>query len=154
MPDPLELLLASNYLPPFYTHAPRLGGVRYGDGAMTDNLPYGKAFAEGCDAVVLLAVKGESEGGLFKSPRDPDHALPLEVALRSVIIRPRHRMPIRFAEHRWEPIRGLIELGNLRAREVLLGERHPETELRARGTAPTAILSRVLRGGRGSLPPG
>jgi predicted acylesterase/phospholipase RssA len=155
MPDPLELLLASNYLPPFYTHAPRLGGERYGDGAMSDNLPYEKAFAEGCDAVVLLTMKGESEGRLFKSPRDPEHALPPAVAPRAVVIRPRHRLPIRFAEHRWEPIRDLIALGHLRAREVLLGERHPETELRAHWAAPTAILARVLRRGRGtpSSPP-
>jgi len=148
MPDPLELLLASNYLPPFYTHAPRLDGVRYGDGAMSDNLPYEKALEEGCDALVLLTMKGESEGGLFKGPRDPDHVLPPAVARRAVVIRPRHRLPIRFAEHRWGPIRDLMDLGNLRAREVLLAERHPKTELRARGAAPSAILARVLRRGR------
>jgi NTE family protein len=155
MADPLELLLASNYLPPFYTHAPRIDGERYGDGAMTDNLPYEKAFAEGCDAVVLLTMKGESEGGLFKSPRDPDHALPTTLAERAVVIRPRYRMPVRFVEHRWDPIRSLIDLGRLRAREVLLGERHPETELRARGEAPSAILARILRrGGRTPSPTG
>ena len=148
MADPLELLLASNYLPPFYTHAPRIGGERYGDGAMSDNLPYERAFAEGCDAVVLLTMKGESEGGLFKSPRDPDHALPPELAASAVVIRPRHRLPLRFVERRWEPLREVIELGRLRAREVLLGERHPETDLRARGAAPSAVLSRVLRRSR------
>jgi predicted acylesterase/phospholipase RssA len=145
MPDPLELLLASNYLPPFYTHAPRLHGERYGDGAMSDNLPYEKAFEEGCDAVVLLTMKGESEGGLFKNPKDTDHALPAALAERAVVIRPRHRMPIRFVEHRWEPLRTLMDLGRLRAREVLLGERHPETDLRARGEAPSVILARMLR---------
>jgi predicted acylesterase/phospholipase RssA len=146
--SPLDLLLASNYLPPFYTHAPRLDGERYGDGAMSDNLPYEKAFEAGCDAVVLLTMKGESEGGLFKSPRDTEHVLPAAVAERTVVIRPRHRLPIRFAERRWDPIRTLIDLGRLRAREVLLGERHPETELRARGAAPSAIFARVLRRGR------
>jgi predicted acylesterase/phospholipase RssA len=146
---PLDLLLASNYLPPFYTHAPRLDGERYGDGAMSDNLPYEVAFAAGCDAVVLLTMKGESEGGLFKSPRDPNHVLPAAVAERAVVLRPRHRLPIRFAERRWEPIRTLMDLGRLRAREVLLGEHHPETELRARGQAPSALLVRMLRRDRG-----
>jgi predicted acylesterase/phospholipase RssA len=153
MPDPLELLLASNYLPPFYTHAPRINGERYGDGAMSDNLPYEKAFAEGCDAVVLLTMKGESEGGLFKGPRDTDHVLPPDLAKRAVVIRPRHRMPIRFVEHRWEPVRLLMDLGGLRAREVLLGESHPETELRARGEAPSVRLARLLRRGRGAPAP-
>jgi predicted acylesterase/phospholipase RssA len=147
--SPLDLLLASNYLPPFYTHAPRLGGERYGDGAMTDNLPYERALAEECDALVLLTMKGESEGGLFKGPLDTDHVLPPGVAERTVVLRPRHRLPIRFAETRWEPISRLMDLGRLRAREVLLGERHPETDLRARGTAPSAIFTRVLQRGRG-----
>jgi len=147
--EPLDLLLASNYLPPFYTHAPRLDGERYGDGAMSDNLPYEKAFAEGCDAVVLLTMKGESEGELFKSPRDPSHVLPADVAERAVVIRPRHRLPIGFAERRWEPIRTVMDLGRLRAREVLLGERHPETELRAKGQAPSALFARMLRRDRG-----
>ncbi|HTQ79850.1 MAG TPA: patatin-like phospholipase family protein [Thermoanaerobaculia bacterium] len=142
---PLELFLASNYLPPFYTHAPRLAGERYGDGALSDNLPYEKALEEGCDALVLLTMKGESEGGLFKGPYDTDHVLPPEVAERTVVIRPRHRLPIRFAETRWEPIVRLMDLGRLRAREVLLGERHPETDLCARGTAPSALFTRFLK---------
>ena len=54
-------------MPPFYTHAPRIGGERYGDGGLTDNVPYEKAFAEGCDAVVLVTMKGESEGGLYRN---------------------------------------------------------------------------------------
>ncbi|HEX3130402.1 MAG TPA: patatin-like phospholipase family protein, partial [Thermoanaerobaculia bacterium] len=37
--DPLLLLLASNYVPPFYTHAPQLRGERYGDGGICNNLP-------------------------------------------------------------------------------------------------------------------
>jgi NTE family protein len=151
--DPLELLLASNYLPPFYTHAPLLDGERYGDGAMSDNLPYERAFAEGCDAVVLLTMKGESEGGLFKSPRDPDHALPADLAARAVVVRPRHRLPVRFAETRWPRLSRLMDLGRLRAREVLLGERHPETELRARGVAPSVLANRLLGRGRGRARP-
>ncbi|HZF11679.1 MAG TPA: hypothetical protein VFE33_23075 [Thermoanaerobaculia bacterium] len=39
----------------------------------------------------------------------------------------------------------MMDLGRLRAREVLLGERHPETELRARGQAPSALFARMLR---------
>ena len=37
--DPLELILATNYLWPFYTHAPRLKGERFGDGGFSDNAP-------------------------------------------------------------------------------------------------------------------
>jgi predicted acylesterase/phospholipase RssA len=141
--DPLPLLLASNYLPPFFTHAPRLGGVRYGDGGMTDNLPYDKAFEEGCDAVVAVTMKGESEGGLYRSPAEVDHVLPPDVAARTVVIRPRHRLPVAYVERRWPVLAGLADLGRLRAREVLLGEEHPETQLRADGRSPTARLARL-----------
>src|SRR6185436_11260784 len=47
--DPLQLLLASNYLPPYYSRTPLIQGERYGDGGITNNFPYEKAFAEGCD---------------------------------------------------------------------------------------------------------
>ena len=75
--DPLTLLLASNYLPPLYTHAPRLAGERYGDGGLADNLPYRKAFEEGCDAVVLVNMRGRARvsptathgNRITKSPR-------------------------------------------------------------------------------------
>jgi len=144
--DPLALLLASNYLPPYYTHAPRIAGERYGDGGLSDNLPYERAFAAGCDAVALLTMKGESEGELYRSPRDTEHLIPPPYAGRTVVIRPRHRLPIGFTEHRWEVVREIIELGRLRAREVLLGEIHPETEaIRAKSAAPTAVLARFLR---------
>lgn len=143
--DPLLLCLASNYLPPFYTHAPRLGGERYGDGGLSDNLPYERAFAEGCDAVVLVTMKGESEGELYRSPRDTEHVVPAALRDRVVVIRPRHRLPVSFAERRWPVLRKVVELGRLRAREVLLGERHAETDLRAPGVSPTAFLARLLR---------
>jgi predicted acylesterase/phospholipase RssA len=142
--DPFLLCLASNYLPPFYTHAPRLDGEKYGDGSLTDNLPYERAFAEGCDAVILVTMKGESEGGLYRSPGDSEHAVPDAYRDRTLVIRPRHRLAVSFTEHRWPVLREVIELGRLRAREVLLGERHPETEARAEGSAPTALLSRLL----------
>jgi len=142
--DPFLLLLASNYLPPFYTHAPRIGGERYGDGGMTDNIPYEKAFEEGCDAVVLVTMKGESEGEIYRSPRETEHVIPAGLRDRVVVIRPRHRLPLSFTEKRWPVLRGIVELGRLRAREVLLGERHPETDARAAGTSPTVLLARFL----------
>ncbi|HXU33141.1 MAG TPA: patatin-like phospholipase family protein [Thermoanaerobaculia bacterium] len=145
VPDPFALLLASNYLPPFYTRAPRLHGVRYGDGGLSDNLPYERAFEEGCDAVVVFANKGESEGDLCRSPRDSEHRPPPDLAQKMVILRPRHRLPIGFVEREWGVVARTMEIGRLRAREVLLGERHPETEARAEGRAPTAILAGLLR---------
>jgi len=143
--DPFLLLLASNYLPPFYTHAPRIGGERYGDGGLTDNIPYEKAFEQGCDAVVLVTMKGESEGEIYRSPRETEHVIPAGLRDRVVVIRPRHRLPLSFTEKRWPVLRDIVELGRLRAREVLLGERHPETDARAPGMSPTAWLARFLR---------
>lgn len=137
--DPLELLLATNYLPPFYTHAPVIRGETYGDGGMSDNAPYERALAEGCDAVVVVAQKGESEGGLFKRKGDYDHVVSDP---RVIVIRPRHRLPISFTERRWEPLAYLARVGYLRTREVLLGEEHPETHIRALGEAPSARVRR------------
>lgn len=143
--DPLTLLLASNYLPPFFTHAPRIDGVRYGDGGMTDNIPYGQAFAAGCDAVVLVSMKGESEGGLYRNPRDIDHVLPPAVAERTVVIRPHHRLPVPYVERSWPVLAGLMDIGRLRAREVLHGEEHAVTRtLRAAGKSPTARIASLL----------
>lgn len=150
--DPFALLLASNYLPPFYGATPVLAGARYGDGGWSDNLPYERAFEEGCDAVVLVTMKGESEGGLYKSPRDTDHQIPTPLARHVVVIRPRHRVPVAFVEKRIEVLTRLMDLGRLRAREVLLGETHPETGWRARGKSPTAILAGVRRSLTGRLP--
>ncbi len=143
--DPLDLLLASNYLPPFYSLPPRLHGELYGDGALSDNLPYEKAFAEGCDRVILVAGKGESEGGFFKRPGDADHRVPAALADRTVVVRPRHRLPVSFTERRWPQLELAIEIGRLRAREVLLGERHPETELRGQSRRPGRLLWRTMR---------
>jgi predicted acylesterase/phospholipase RssA len=143
--DPLDLLLATNFLPPFYTHPPRIHGERYGDGGVTDNAPYEAAFAAGCDVAVLVAMKGESEGGIYKGTRDVDHEIPRELRDRVVVIRPRHRLPFRFVERRWDKLSPLITLGDLRAREVLLGERHRETDVRAAGESPTVKIVRVLR---------
>lgn len=138
--DPFTVLLASNYLPPFYTHTPPIGGERYADGGFTDNAPYEFLFDRGCDAVVLMASKGESEGGLHRSVRDGNHFVRDE---RVIVIRPRHRLPLAFVERRWTKLQPIADLGALRAREVLLGERHRETDLAARGVAPTAYVDRV-----------
>jgi predicted acylesterase/phospholipase RssA len=141
--DPVELLLATNYLPPFYTHAPRIEGERYGDGGASDNAPYEKAFAEGCDAVVLMTVKGESEGGIYRNPRDVNHVIPAEYRDRVMVIRPRHRLPFRFTERRWPLLDQLITIGALRTREVLYGEYHPATEIRAEGDSPSVKLAKL-----------
>ncbi|HEY0512330.1 MAG TPA: patatin-like phospholipase family protein [Thermoanaerobaculia bacterium] len=142
--DPLALCLASNYVPPFYTHAPRIDGERYGDGGLADNFPYEKAFAEGCDAIVLVTMKGESEGGLYRNPHEPDHVIPSPFRERTVVIRPRHRLPCAFIENRWEVLRPIMDLGRLRAREVLLGEYHSETEVRAEMGTAAIFLRRLL----------
>jgi len=146
--DPLQLLLATNFLPPFYTHAPLLDGEAFGDGGRTDNAPYEKAFHEGCDAVVLVAQKGESEGGLFKSMKDGEHVIPPPFAERTIVIRPRHRLPFSFNERRWEPLAQLARIGYLRARETLLGEEHRETHVAAKGDAPSKHLDRIVQGAR------
>ncbi|MEO8380878.1 MAG: patatin-like phospholipase family protein [Acidobacteriota bacterium] len=139
---PIDLLLAANYLPPFYTSTPLIGGERYGDGGVTDNAPYELAFAHGCDAVVLVPLKGESEGGIYKNIHDVNHVIPEPYRDRVVVIRPRHRLPFSFREFRWSKLSELMTLGDLRAREVLLGERHLETDIRAEGQS---ISVRALR---------
>ena len=155
---PLTLLLASNYLPPFYIHAPVIAGERYGDGGLADNLPYERAFAEGCDVVILVTIKGESEGGPYRNPQDPDHVIPAHFRERMVVIRPRHLLPASFVERRWPILLQSMELGRLRAREVILGESHPETEVRGEAGALSSLLSRLLMtrvlaaGRRPSLP--
>jgi predicted acylesterase/phospholipase RssA len=151
--QPIDLLLAANYLPPFYTHTPRIDGERYGDGGVTDNAPYERAFAEGADAAVLVSVKGESEGGLFKNADDVDHVIPAAYRSRMVVIRPRHRLPVSFVERRWTTLAHLVHVGDLRTREVLLGESHPETELRAAGEAPSVRLARLIARLRPPSPP-
>jgi hypothetical protein len=151
---PVDLLLAANYLPPFYTRTPLVLGEKFGDGGVTDNAPYEIAFERGCDAVVLMTMKGESEGGIYKSTRAIDHEVPAKFRERVVVIRPRHRLPVSFVERRWSVLLQLIELGDLRTAEVLLDERHPQTDLlRAKGDSPTVRLMKAwrrIRGARGS----
>jgi predicted acylesterase/phospholipase RssA len=120
--DPFQLLLATNYLPPFYTHPPVIGGERYGDAAFSDNLPYEALFERGCDAVVLITQKGECEGGLFRNVDEDDHEIPGKYRDRVVVIRPRHRIDLRFSERRWKYLGPAADFGAQRAREVLLGQ--------------------------------
>ena len=138
--DPFAVLLASNYLRPFYTHAGELDGERHGDGSFSDNAPYEYLFDRGCDAVVLMASKGESEGGIFRNVDDSDHVIEDD---RVVVIRPRHRMPLAFMERRWDRLARIANLGSFRAREVLLGERHPETDVAAPGLAPSVYYDKI-----------
>jgi NTE family protein len=143
--DPVDLIIASNYFPPFYTRAPRILGERYGDGGASNNIPYDLALDLGCDAIVVMTMKGESEGGIHKSTIDFDHEIPASVRDRIVMIRPRHRLPYAFMERRWDKLVELIALGDLRTREVVLGERHPETDIRAEGDAPSMRITRLWR---------
>lgn len=46
------------------------------------------------------------------------------------MIRPRHPLPVAFAARSWTEVERVMDLGRLRAREVLLGERWPETDAR------------------------
>jgi predicted acylesterase/phospholipase RssA len=145
---PFDLLLAANFLPPFYSRTPLVLGERFGDGGVSDNAPYELAFEHGCDAVVLVTVKGESEGGIYKSTAEVDHEIPAAFRDRVIVIRPRHRLPYAFVERRWPRILELMALGDFRAREVLLGERYPETDIRAVGDSPTMRMLRLWQWGR------
>ena len=152
--DPLALLLASNYMPPYYTHPPRLGGELYVDGGLTDNTPYEKAFALGCDAVVLITMRGESQGpGILRNPREVDHQIPPPYRERIVVVRPRHQLPLGFTDWNWPQVAAAMEIGRLRAREMLLGESHPETDIGASVRSPVERVRRALErspgGGRG-----
>jgi patatin-like phospholipase len=85
--NPFHLLLASNYLPPYYTHPLNIDGERYADGGFVNNIPYETLFERGCDVVLTMACKGESEGGLQRRFGARAHAIPPEV----IVIRPRDR---------------------------------------------------------------
>ena len=126
--DPFRLLLATNYLPPFYTHPIVIAGEKYGDGSFSNNLPYEVLLERGCDVVALFAVKGESEGGLYRNAHEFDHEIPAEYRDRVVVFRPRHRLPVTFADRRWPIIEQAMNLGTCRAREILLGEPPAEVD--------------------------
>lgn len=144
--DPLELLLASNYLPPFYTVPPLIDGARCADGGIANNAPYEYLLKNGCDRVVLMTTKGEDEGGIFRNFGDFDHAIPDSLRERVVVIRPRHRLPCAFAERQWPALDRVADIGRARAREVLLGESHADlTELRGSGFSPLLVTAKLFR---------
>ena len=91
---------------------------------------------------MVVSQKGESEGGLFKRKGDYDHMV---TDPRVIVIRPRHRLPFGFTERRWDVLDELARIGYLRTREILLGEEHIETHVRAQGDAPSARARRILR---------
>jgi len=111
---------------------------------LSDNIPYERAFADGCDAVIVVTMKGESEGGLYRNPLDSEHVIPESLRDQVVMIRPRHRLPVSFTDKRWPVLREGIELGRLRAREVLLGEHHAQLDLEPATAAPLTRLLRLL----------
>ncbi|HEY0788405.1 MAG TPA: patatin-like phospholipase family protein [Thermoanaerobaculia bacterium] len=144
--DPLALLLASNYIFPFYTVPPQIAGARCADGGFANNAPYEHLLENGCDRVVLIAPKGESEGGIFRNFADFDHVIPEALRDRVVVIRPRHRLPCGFAERDWKILDRLADIGYARAREVLLGESHDEvTDVRGTGFSPLIATAKLLR---------
>jgi len=144
VPDPFQLILASNYLPPFYTKPVSIEGVEYGDGGLTNNLPYETLLDLGADIVLIIAINGESAGGLFRSPKEVDHEIPEEYADRVFVIRPRHRLPVFFVEWRWHMLASTINLGYLRAREELLGETHPRCANHSRSIEPVRSALRFV----------
>lgn len=144
--DPLALLLASNYVFPFYTVPPLVDGVRCADGGIANNAPYEHLLETGCDRVVLIAPKGESEGGIFRNFTDFDHVVPEALRDRVIVIRPRHRLPCGFTERSWHVLDQLADIGYARAREVLLGENHPDvTEIRGTGFSPLIATAKLFR---------
>lgn len=141
--DPLELMLASNYLPPFFTHPPVIDGERYGDGALSNNIPYEALFDRGCDAVVLITQKGECEGGLFRNLDDSDHVIPEPYREHVVVIRPRHPLQVSFAERRWERLAPVADLGFRLASKALGGTEFREVADCRHPTSPSRYLMRV-----------
>jgi hypothetical protein len=70
-----------------------------------------------------VTMKAESEGRIYRNPRDPEHIVPAAYAGRVVTIRPRHRLSLALIGTSWQRIVEIIELGRRRTREVLSGER-------------------------------
>jgi predicted acylesterase/phospholipase RssA len=144
VPDPFRLILASNYLPPFYTRPVSIDGVDCGDGGLSNNLPYESLLGEGADLVLIISTNGESAGGLFRNPREVDHVIPPAFRDRVVALRPRHRLPVSFVEWRWPRLENTMNLGYLRAREALLGENHPRCANHSRSIEPVRSALRFM----------
>lgn len=69
--DPFRILLASNYLPPFYTHPLIIDGERYGDGGMTNNVPYDVLLDRGCDLVIVWRRRAKAKAGCIATSPTP-----------------------------------------------------------------------------------
>ena len=70
--------------------------------------------------MVVMTMKAESEGRIYRSHRDPEHVIPRALESRVVVVRPRHRLGLSLIESRWPRIEETIELGRRRAAELLL----------------------------------
>jgi len=65
---------------------------------VVEQLPSSSCFDRGCDAVVLMTMKGESEGGLYRHRNDWEHVVKDE---RVIVIRRATVLPLGFIERRW-----------------------------------------------------
>jgi predicted acylesterase/phospholipase RssA len=145
--DPLEVLLASSCLPPFFMRPPIVEGERYVDGGLSDSLPYEFLLDQGCDQVVVMVQKGECEGGLFRNMSDANHSIPAALRNRVHVIRPLHRLPVRFTERDWSRLASVADAGALRAIEVLSGN-VPESSPCSHGRSPSSYASRAWQNTR------
>jgi predicted acylesterase/phospholipase RssA len=152
--DPLEVLLASNYLPPFYTHAPVIDGERYADAGFSDNLPYEVLFEQGCDVVIVISQKGECEGGLFRNIDEPDHLIPDPFRERTIVIRAKHPLDVSFTERSWSVLSLVADQGAARSREILLGQPSTEPVECRHGVSTILYFSRLRRMARRWIPIG
>src|SRR5260370_23605461 len=66
-----------------------------------------------------MTKRAESEGKIYRSPREPEHVIPSPFDRRVVVIRPRQRLSMGLIGNDWRRIVEIIELGRQRAREVL-----------------------------------
>jgi len=145
-PDPFAVMLASSYLPPYFTHPVVIDGEAYGDGGIANNAPYEFLLEQGCDLVVVVAPGAEEDGGIFRNLDDWDHHVPESLEDRVVLLRPRRRLPCSFTESDWEALELTINIGYARGRELIFGEDHSVlTALQGSGVSPVRSFLRAQR---------
>ncbi|MFN2442908.1 MAG: patatin-like phospholipase family protein [Thermoanaerobaculia bacterium] len=145
-PDPFAVMMASNYLPFYYTHPVILDGETFGDGGIANNAPYEFLLEQGCDLVVVIAPGAEEDGGIFRNLDDWDHQIPDTLAEQVVLVRPRRRLPCSFTESRWDALELTMNIGYARAREMILGEDHSAlTGIQGAGMSPVLGFLRAQR---------
>lgn len=145
-PDPFAVMLASSYLPPYFTHPVIIDGEAYGDGGIANNAPYEYLLEQGCDLVVVIAPGAEEDGGIFRNLDDWDHHIPGSLEDQVVLLRPRRRLPCSFTENDWQALELTINIGYARGRELIFGEDHSMlTELQGNGVSPVLGLLRAQR---------